>query len=78
MIAGRPMPGQLELDDQHEGADEEQQPAHVRVGEDRHERIDPAWAVDPDRTAAQAVKALELIVVANDLAQTQRRRRRRP
>ena len=60
---------QLELDHQHEEADEQEQPAHVGIGQDRDQRVDPGRAVDADRLAAQAVEALELLLVADDLAQ---------
>ena len=69
MIAGQADAGQLELDDQHEHADEQEQPAHVGVGQDGDQRIDPAGPVDADRPAAQAVEPLELFVVVDDLAQ---------
>ena len=38
------MPGELQLQDQHEHADEEQEPAHPGGVQDRHQRVDPRSA----------------------------------
>ena len=69
--------GQLQLEDEHEQADEQEQPAHERVGQDRDQRVDPGRAVDADRLAAEAVEALEVLVVVDDLARGRRSRPRR-
>ncbi len=49
---------QLQLDDEHEGTDEQEQPAHIRIGQDRDQRIDPAGSVDPDRPAPLSIQPL--------------------
>ena len=43
---GQPDAGQLQLDDQHEDADEQEDPAHDGVGQERDERVDPAGPLD--------------------------------